>query len=118
MSLRLLIDVNVGKTVEQWLKDSGFDVVAVRDIDPSLADNLILDRGLLANRLVVTMDKDFGELVYRLGQGHSGVLLLRLEADTSQEKIKALDTILRTYSEHLHDNFCVYQKGKLRVRGR
>ncbi len=118
MALRLLIDVNVGKIVEDWLKTSGFDVITVRDIDPSLADNLILDRGLLANRLVVTMDKDFGELVYRLGLGHSGVLLLRLEADTSQEKIKALDTILRTYPDQLQDNFCVYQRGRLRVRGR
>lgn len=70
MALRLMVDVNVGKIVEDWLKASGFDVIAVRDIDPSLADNLVLDRGLVANRLVVTMDKDFGELVYRLGQGH------------------------------------------------
>jgi len=117
MSLRLLVDVNVGKTVEHWLRENGYDIVAVRDIDPSLADSLILSRGFLANRFVITMDKDFGELVYRSGQEHSGVLLLRLEMDTSQEKIRILDFILRTYSNRLQDNFCVYQNGRLRVRG-
>lgn len=93
MGLRYLIDVNVGRVVEQWLRVNGFDIVAVRDIDPFLADSRILDQAVLDNRFVIKMDKDFGELVYRSGQGHSGVLLLRLESDTSQEKIKALDLI-------------------------
>ncbi|MCA9865112.1 MAG: DUF5615 family PIN-like protein [Anaerolineae bacterium] len=48
MTLQLLVDVNVGKAVEQWLRDNGYDIVAVRDIDPSLADSVILERGLLA----------------------------------------------------------------------
>lgn len=116
MAPQLLIDVNVGKAVEQWLRDNGYDIVAVRDIDPSLADSVILERGLLAGRFVITMDKDFGELVYRFGQGHSGVLLLRLEAHTSQEKIKAIDYIIRTHADDLQDHFCVYHNGRLRIR--
>lgn len=34
MALRLLIDVSVGYLVEEWLRDNGYDIVAVRDIDP------------------------------------------------------------------------------------
>ena len=117
MNLRLLIDVSVGHIVEQWLRDNNFDILAVRDIDPRMPDNQILDRALLDGRFVVTMDKDFGELVYRIGQGHSGVLLLRLESDTSVDKIQALDLILNNFSERLENNFCVYQNGRLRIRG-
>jgi predicted nuclease of predicted toxin-antitoxin system len=116
MTLRLLVDVNVGHIVEQWLRDNGYDIVAVRDVDPYLPDSRILDHALLDNRFVITMDKDFGELVYRFGQGHSGVLLLRLDTDTSQEKIKALNLILNNYSDNLRNNFCVYQNGRLRIR--
>lgn len=116
MALRLLIDVNVGRIVEQWLRDNGYDTIAVRDVDSSLADSQILEHGLLDNRFVITMDKDFGELVYRSGQSHSGVLLLRLETETSQEKIKALALVLSDYAESLENNFCIYQNGQLRIR--
>lgn len=77
MALRLLVDVNVGHIVEQWLRDNGYDIVAVRDVDPYLPDSRILDNALLDNRFVITMDKDFGELVYRFGRDHSCSYVLK-----------------------------------------
>jgi len=113
--MRLLIDVNVGRLVEGWLREYGYDIVAVRDIDPSMADSDILAMATQDERIVVTMDKDFGELVYRSSQAHAGVLLLRLETETSEAKIAILAHILSHFAEAMEGHFCVYQNGRLRV---
>ena len=116
--MNLLADESVDQQIVARLRQDGHAVLYVAELSPSVGDDVVLQQARASNSLLLTADKDFGELVYRLGLGHSGVLLLRLEADTSQEKIKALDTILRTYPDQLQDNFCVYQRGRLRVRGR
>ena len=79
IKLKFLVDVGVGRGVEKFLSEAGYDTKAVREIDPRLADETIIRIAEAENRMVVTMDKDFGELVYHSGMKHSGVLLLRLE---------------------------------------
>lgn len=87
-SLKFFIDVGVGKKVERWLANQGYDTTSVRDIDPRLPDKEILKIAVSEKRMVVTMDKDFGELIYNSGLLHGGVLLLRLEDAKSDEKVK------------------------------
>ena len=77
--MKVLVDVGVGKAVENWLEFHGLDVVAVRDLNARMTDAAILTLAAQEHRLVITMDKDFGELVVQSGQPHAGVLLLRLE---------------------------------------
>jgi hypothetical protein len=36
--IKLLIEVGVGKVVENWLKNIGYDVLALRDINPKMSD--------------------------------------------------------------------------------
>ena len=114
--MKFLFDVGVGIGAENWLKTEGYDVLAVRDIDPRLLDETILERAEREGRIVVTMDKDFGELVYRSGRAHAGVLLLRMEDANGEEKREALEAIIKHYGETITGNFAVYQRGKLRVR--
>jgi len=114
--LKFLVDVGVGKKVEKWLLRNGYDLKAVRDINPKMEDDKILSIAISENLMVVTMDKDFGELVYNSGLPHSGVLLLRLEGAKSDEKVKAIEKILSEYLDRLPNNFCVFQHGRLRIR--
>lgn len=115
-ALRLLVDVGVGKAVERFLQDAGHDVKAVRDVDPRMEDDDILSWAVNEHRLVLTMDKDFGELVYRSRQAHAGVLLLRLEDARSDEKVDVVRTIFARYADRLINHFSVYQDGRLRIR--
>jgi len=114
--LKLLVDVGVGKAVEKWLKTQGHDVLAIRDLNPRMPDLDILALAVREERLVVTMDKDFGELVYRSGQPHAGVLLLRLEEARSDEKVAVVEKVFRKHEKQLFGNFSVYQRGQLRIR--
>lgn len=81
-----------------------------------MSDKEILKIAVSEGRMVITMDKDFGELVYNSGLPHAGVLLLRLDAESSSEKVKIVENILRKYSDKLFNKFCVYKDGKLRIR--
>lgn len=61
IKLKFLADVGVGKKVERWLVNQGYDTTSVRDIDPRFSDKEILKIAVSEKRMVVTMDKDFGE---------------------------------------------------------
>ena len=63
-SLRFLVDVNVGVAVASSLLDSGHDVVFVGDLDWRMPDIDILGLAHQEQRIILTMDTDFGELVY------------------------------------------------------
>ena len=115
-NLKFLIDVGVGKKVERWLSNQGYDTTSVRDIDPRLPDKEILKIAVSEKRMVVTMDKDFGELSYNSGLSHGGVLLLRLDDAKSDEKVKIVENILMKYADKLPNKFCVYKDGRLRIR--
>ncbi len=114
--LKFIVDVGVSKKVEDWLQIQEYNIKTIRSIDPRMSDKEVLKLAESENRMVITMDKDFGELVYNSGLCHAGVLLLRLEEATSQEKVKIIKKILDRYSDKLPNNFCVYKDGKLRIR--
>jgi predicted nuclease of predicted toxin-antitoxin system len=113
--LKFLIDIGVGKKVEQWLKDNGYDMKAVRDSDPKATDGTILKTAVSESRMVMTMDKDFGELVFKSGKSHAGVLILRLEDANGNEKVEAVKTIMEEHEDKLYGKFCVFQSGRLRI---
>lgn len=114
--MKILVDVEVGKAIERWLVSQDLDVVAVRDLDPGMADLSILALAKAEHRLVITMDKDFGELIVRSGQLHAGVLLLRLDDADSQEKLRVIQQIFALHRELLTGNYCIYHRGRFRIR--
>ena len=115
--MKFLVDVGVGKKVETWLKENGFDVLSVRDIDSRAKDSQILRWAVDQQRIMITMDKDFGELVYNTGMHHAGVLILRLEDADSDTKVEVIKKILTEYYDKIESHFCVFQDGRLRIRG-
>jgi len=114
--LKFLVDVGVGKKVEDFLYKSCYDVLPVRKINPRMSDSEIIGIAAKDNRIIITMDKDFGELVYNSGLIHKGILLLRTENCTGDKKAKILSEILINYSSELEENFCVFSKDRLRIR--
>jgi predicted nuclease of predicted toxin-antitoxin system len=56
-----------------------------------MQDGDILSLAVEQKAMVITMDKDFGELVYNSGLEHSGVLLLRLDAAAGGEKAQVVE---------------------------
>lgn len=114
--MKFVTDVSVGRKVETFLITSGHDVKSILDVDITLPDGDILTIAEQEQRIVITMDKDFGELVYRSGRRHAGVLLLRLEDAMGAEKAEVVRAILNRHADEIEGHFCVFQNGKLRIR--
>ena len=84
--MKLIVDVGVGMAVEETLREMGHDVRSVRDIGARMPDRKILELAAAEERVLVTMDKDFGDLAVREGAAHAGVLLVRLEEATGTRR--------------------------------
>jgi len=117
-SAKILMDVGVGKLSEERLIQRGYDVLAVREINPGMSDDEILEIAAKEKRLVITMDKDFGELVYKHKAAFAGVLLLRLENATGPEKVQVIEQIFSRHEDKLFGSFSVYKNGRLRIHPR
>jgi predicted nuclease of predicted toxin-antitoxin system len=115
-SLRFLIDVNVGQAVAGTLRDAGHDVTFAGDVDWRMSDENILSLAYGEQRIMLTMDTDFGELIYHSQQPHAGVLLLRMPGANRDEKIRVVREIVSSYGDQLPGHYCVYRQGKLRIR--
>ena len=81
--MRFLVDESTGAAVAEFLRGQGHDVVAVAEITPQAIDQDILQSALADQRIVITNDKDFGDLVFRSGLAHAGVVLLRLRDESA-----------------------------------
>ena len=68
------------------------------------------------NAIIISMDKDFGELVFKNKLQHKGILLLRLEDAVAEEKLAVIQNIFPEHLLSIKNKFAVYQNGKLRIR--
>ena len=114
--LKFILDMGVGNKVGQYLVGQGYDALLISTINPSMSDSDILAIAENENRMVITMDKDFGELVYHSGKAHKGVLLLRLEDATGDEKVEVIQYILENFENQIEGKFCVFKNGRFRIR--
>ena len=76
--MRILADENIARVVVGALRTSGHDVESVRDIMRGAGDLEVFDRARSTNRVVLTIDQDFGHLVFKLNlRPEPGVILIR-----------------------------------------
>lgn len=111
-----VVDVGVGITIENWLDLENYKVIPVRSVNAEMEDEAILSMALSENAIIITMDKDFGELVFRENKRHCGVLLLRLEDAVAEEKLAVIQSIFPDHVEEIIGNFAVFQNGRLRIK--
>ena len=115
--LKIITDVDIGLTVYEAILGAKYDVISAILLDASMPDADILSIANKEERLVVTMDKDFGELVFQNKLAHHGVLLLRLDNATGEEKAIIVLRIIQDFGNQLIGKFSVYKNGRLRIRG-
>jgi predicted nuclease of predicted toxin-antitoxin system len=77
--MNLVADENIDRGIVERLRRDGHAVVWIAELSPSVSDEDVLHRATSIPAVLLTEDKDFGELVYRRGLSHAGVLLVRLE---------------------------------------
>lgn len=114
--MRLLCDEAVDRPIVEALRADGHDVLYVAEMEPGIDDEQVLARANELRALLVTLDKDFGELVFRQRRLTAGVLLIRLAGMPSGEKQQATVAALREHGEEMKGSFTVVAPNKIRIR--
>lgn len=114
--MRFLLDQSTDARLVFYLRRHGHDAVRVgREHPPGLPDTEVLAQAYHARRILITDDRDFGELVFRLRQPHAGVIYLRLDPTVNlQVKIDRLAYVLDHYHHQL-DQFLVVTRTTVRT---
>lgn len=106
--MKFLIDEDISPKLADFLKELGHSAIHIREIQTSLEDHQILELAVTRESIVITEDKDFGELVFKNKQSSKGVILLRLENQTVQNTKKAVGWFLSQYqSDKIESRFVV-----------
>lgn len=115
--MRILADECCPAPLVKELRAADHDVLYVIESAPleGAADRAVLERAYEEGRLVLTEDKDFGELVYRLQLPARGVILLRFDPSEREEKVSRLVTFLDTH-QNLSGRFVVITSESIRIR--
>src|SRR5262245_35689424 len=116
MATPLLADESCDFAIVRALRKAGYEVAAVSEISPRADDDVILALAADETRIVLTEDKDFGELVYAKLQANCDVILIRSSAKTRSKIPKNIVTFVSTRGDELHGRFVVVQPGRIRIR--
>jgi predicted nuclease of predicted toxin-antitoxin system len=89
--MKILVDTHIGRLIVGFLERSGHDVRQASSFAPKISDAEILQIAVAEHRVVMTSDKDFGELVFRLQQPAAGIILLRIAVQHEVERLAVLE---------------------------
>jgi predicted nuclease of predicted toxin-antitoxin system len=116
--MRILADQDIYKFTIDKLKAWGHDVATVKELGMhGASDEELLHTAREANRLFLTRDKDFGELIFLKEEVTTGVILLRATLKEVEMVHLTLQKLLQKYAEdELKSFFCVVEPGRYRIR--
>jgi predicted nuclease of predicted toxin-antitoxin system len=114
--LKFVADENVDAAIIQALQDQGHVVVGIAADHQGAADEAVLTLARDSNSILITSDKDFGDLVYRMGQASSGVILLRLAGLPRKMKGQIVAEFIRAHATEIPGSFSVLTPGLARIR--
>ena len=110
--MRFLVDESLGKRFSEVLIRHGYISLFVGDLMRSAPDEKILASAVYENMIVITDDKDFGELVFRQKKSTKGIILFRVRT-TNPEKLFEL---AKSELGRAKGKFIVIEEGQVRVR--
>jgi predicted nuclease of predicted toxin-antitoxin system len=116
--MNFLADESCAGPVIQALREAGHDVVAISEVAAGVADDEVLDRAQREKRVLITEDRDFGELVYARGRSSSGVILVRFPSRARRVKPATVVEAVAKLGTRLQDSFTVVEPGRVRISTR
>jgi predicted nuclease of predicted toxin-antitoxin system len=114
--MRFLADENVSHLVIERLRADGFAVISVSEIKSGAPDTDVLKTADVEGCILITEDRDFGELVIRQRLSVRGLILLELDRLSSTAEADAVAAAVSTHADNLPGNLVVIEAGRIRLR--
>ena len=110
-----LADESCDFAVVRALRAAGHDVIAVAEISPAAEDSSVADLAVRQRRILLTEDKDFGQLVFASMQATEGVIFIRFHASARSKLPGVIVDLVRDMGDELAGAFAVVQPGRVRI---
>jgi predicted nuclease of predicted toxin-antitoxin system len=114
--MTFLADEGVDRQIVERLRRDGYEVSYTAEMSLGIADEIVLSESRSSTSVLITADKDFGELVFRQRLTSTGVLLIRLLGPSAAAKASLVSAALRERAWELPGAFAILTPGSIRIR--
>jgi predicted nuclease of predicted toxin-antitoxin system len=113
--MRFLADESCDCAVVQALRADGYDVLYISEFAPGAEDSQVMRLAAREERILLTEDKDFGQLVYAHGQKTYGVIFLRFPISARKKISRDVVRLVKQRGDELAECFVTVQPGRIRL---
>lgn len=114
--MRILADENIARSIVTWLRTQGHDVLSASESRAQTPDVDLLIEAETQGYVILTEDKDFGDLVFRDRRNSHGVVMLRLEDLPASLRLARLQAVWAVIEAGMPGSFLVVTETKVRRR--
>ena len=111
--MKFLIDRCAGQRLATWLQAQGHDVRVSWEQEPDPGDAALLRMAAEEARILVTIDSDFGTLVYLSRAAHAGVV--RLPDVAATQRIRLMEDLIGRHGPELPQSIVTVRRGRIRL---
>ena len=115
-TLCLLADENIDQRLVSSLRLAGISVYSVAESSPGITDEEVMRLSENLGALILTDDKDFGEIVFRKQRSCRGIVLLRLTGVDYSRKADHVIKVIDRYGSEMIGKFVVITAERVRMR--
>lgn len=114
--MNLLADESVDFPIVKQLRAEGHTVIAIAELSPSISDDEVLAIANAQQSVLLTGDKDFGELLFRMRLASTGIILVRLSGLSSTLKASIVSNAVQEHGNEMVGSFTVIESNLVRIR--
>ena len=114
--MNFVADENIDTEIIDHLGNAGYEIFSISEEFPGVPDEDVIKITNKHNAILLTADKDFGELVFRKGEVIKGVVLVRIFGVSQQEKTQMILNASNSHAGDFDERFTVISKKKIRIK--
>lgn len=115
--MKLLANENFPLPSVKLIRQAGYDILSITEDSPGIADIAVLTHATNEQRIILTFDRDYGELIYRLRKpSPRGVIYLRFRPHTPEEPATISLNLFQTEGLQFEGRFTVVERDQIRQR--
>ncbi len=116
--MKFLADESIDRQIVERLRKDSHDVFYVAEMDPGISDDDVLELANQNSAILITADRDFGELVFRQKRISRGIILIRLAGLSPTMKAELVSSGIKEHASEVEHAFSVISAGTIRIRHR
>ena len=112
--MKFLADENISQKVVNSLRSKGIDIISLKELTSGVIDETVLYIANQQQRVLITFDSDFSELIFKQKLKSRGVILLKFTPRSSQQVAEIISNALKSQAK-IEAHFLIVREKKIRV---